>query len=248
MSAVPIGILLALSTGCQGVLGLVRVSDRTPDAPVADAAIDTPWPEPVMYFPFDDNRRDQISNSLATCGSGLNCPTFGVGKHGDAAQFNGAGTCLLFDPATQLGLTHFTVAVWINDSTDTSYSVVAVPYMSSNTGKDSWQIDTDTGSTVRFVTNGSAPDPLPAPGALPLQAWHHVAVTDDGMTKRIYVDGMPVASNTQASVLYDTVVLLTIGCDMDNGNYDRFFAGSLDDLYVFDSALDQSIIGFLAAP
>lgn len=62
--------------------------------------------------------------------------------------------------------------------------------------------------------------------------WHHVATTYDGTTRKIYLDGVEVATDVPG-VNSATAANFRIGCT--NGS--EFFAGTLDDVGIYDHAL-----------
>jgi len=236
------------------VLGLVDVSvpadgsdTMTGDAMMVDAS---PVPAPVVYFTFNGNHRDKVSGQLAQCMP--NCPGDATGIHAGAVAFDGATDCLQFPASGAFpALSKFTVAFWFFDNSDTSYSLVSVPWGEVTTNADSWQIDTDTSETLRFTTdlNGITGTALHSAG-FTLMQWHHVAATVDQTTLTLYIDGVGVTRFTgnTSGISYDTVPILYIGCDRDTNQYSKFFSGALDDLYVFDSVLTDAQIEYLATP
>ena len=79
-------------------------------------------------------------------------------------------------------------------------------------------------------------------GAKALNTWHHVAVTYDGTTKRIYVNGTLENSLTYAkSLKYTNPLYLDIGSFVLYlvGNY---FTGSIDDVRIYNRALSAAEI------
>jgi concanavalin A-like lectin/glucanase superfamily protein len=72
------------------------------------------------------------------------------------------------------------------------------------------------------------------PSASPVDAWTHVALTDDGTRLRLYVDGRRVAAREAAGTTPATASPLWIG---GNEPYGEHFDGSIDDVRVYDRAL-----------
>lgn len=75
--------------------------------------------------------------------------------------------------------------------------------------------------------------------AVSLHAWHHVVATFDSVTLKLFVDGEQVASNGVPSDMPAVTTSWTIGgpnCAC-TANY---FAGALDELAIYDHAIDGS--------
>ena len=73
--------------------------------------------------------------------------------------------------------------------------------------------------------------------------WHHVAATYDGNTKRIYLDGVEIGSGKAVGALNVGAANFRIG----STNGAEYFLGVIDDVRVYDEALDQTAIAGLAA-
>jgi hypothetical protein len=81
-----------------------------------------------------------------------------------------------------------------------------------------------------------------------LDAWHHVAGSFDGSTIRLYVDGVEVDADTPAGPLMiargtEPLHLGTRGTGVDME--DDYFAGALDEVAIYDRALDAAEVRVL---
>ena len=84
--------------------------------------------------------------------------------------------------------------------------------------------------------------------ALPTNVWTHVAITHSGNTGVLYVDGVPVGTNS-------TMTLTPSDLGMTTQNYigksqydDPYFNGQVDEFSIFSSALSSSEIATLVSP
>ena len=77
----------------------------------------------------------------------------------------------------------------------------------------------------------------PGRAQLPLNAWSHLAMTWDGTTQRLYVNGAQVASRAVGGTLVNSAGALRFG---GNGVWSEWFAGRLDEIRVYDRALTQT--------
>ena len=68
--------------------------------------------------------------------------------------------------------------------------------------------------------------------------WHHVAGTWDGLTQRLYIDGVEIASQALSGVLGDTSHVMI-------SSRDTPFNGMLDEVRIYNRALTQEEIQFL---
>jgi hypothetical protein len=76
--------------------------------------------------------------------------------------------------------------------------------------------------------------------------WHHVVATHQtGGEKRIYVDGLPLEDTKSVEAFIDLNNPLVVGARFDGAGYSEFFNGAVDELQVYDRALQDSEISFL---
>src|SRR5207237_2837648 len=73
-----------------------------------------------------------------------------------------------------------------------------------------------------------------APSGLAVNTWTHLAATFDGTMVRLYVNGVQVASQAQATPLRTTTGTLQIGADSYAGEN---FAGRIDEVRIYNRAL-----------
>ena len=88
------------------------------------------------------------------------------------------------------------------------------------------------GGTFGGVTqhaDGQEPDPV--------DQWSHLAVTYDGTEVRLYLNGRLVSSRATTGRVRETSDPLWIG---GNDPYGEYFEGEIDDVRVYDRALDYS--------
>src|SRR5207244_13011036 len=101
-----------------------------------------------------------------------------------------------------------------------------------------------------YASNG--PSPLPngtintggvdqtaAGGTVPLNSWTHLAVTYDGATLRLYVNGIQTAAQAVTGSLLSSTAPLRIGGDAPWGEY---FSGTIDEVRVYNRALSAAEI------
>ena len=77
------------------------------------------------------------------------------------------------------------------------------------------------------------------PAALPNNAWSHLAMTWDGLTSRLYVNGTQVASGALTGTAATSALPLRIG---GNTVWSEWFSGLIDEVRVYNRALSAAEI------
>jgi hypothetical protein len=154
------------------------------------------------------------------------------GKVGGAFNFNGKVHVRVPDSAA-LKPAQLTVEVWVFPT--------AVPNNSPQTiiargfYVKTWDLRL-TNNMPQFWLHGG--QGLEGPSAIPLNEWTHLAITYDGLVKRLYVNGAQVASREQlGALLYDAAVPITIGSDFESNNSGNHFNGRIDEVAFYNRAL-----------
>ncbi len=127
-----------------------------------------------------------------------------------------------------------TVELWINTSSGSSgQPVVAVGSAKAPAVTVSVASTGDAVSAALVDTTGVSHALASAAGSLSTGAWHHVALTFDGAHALLYIDGAQAASAV-APITLAPLDGLAIGASAAG---DAYFAGGLDEVAVYGSAL-----------
>ncbi len=209
-------------------------------APDAVTVIDAPLP--VAYATFDmegDPSTGLIAADPAYTGTCTACPTVTSGHHGNGIYFDSSK---LVTMSFQVGAQPYTIASWF--STNGQGTMLAKPLDQTSVYNVVNIAITGSGEVV-YETYGVGPDYLTSVGASIFGGWHHVAITWDGTTKVLYVDG--VNAGSALATLSDANQALVIGTDIDGGVPSVQYTGAVDELRFYDSALTASQVSELAA-
>ena len=76
------------------------------------------------------------------------------------------------------------------------------------------------------------------PGVIQPHRWQHVAATWDGKTKRVYIDGKPVAEWPFTGTVRPGKTALRIGAYADSARSQNFYNGDVAMVSIYDQALD----------
>lgn len=167
------------------------------------------------------------------------------GKVGSAFSFDGTLYIQIPD-AVELHPLEMTAEAWIFLSGDNGRQAVIARGSSTN-DNDAWYMGVD-GTTPFFDSNHSGLDDSLEVLANPLliTQWTHIAISFDGTTKRIYVNGQEVASRSGLGALtYDAAsVPVTIGNDWVSNapSTADLFLGLVDEVSLYDRALTAAEI------
>src|SRR5262245_20478055 len=157
-----------------------------------------------------------------------------LGRYGNALSFNGANSVVRVADSASLDLTTgMTLSAWIQ------------PTASQSGWKTILQHETDadflnasnTDGPLRPAgggTLGANTQYLSGPTANPVNAWTNVALTYDGATLRLYVNGTQVSTRAASGAIQTTNSPLWIG---GNSPYGEYFQGLIDEVRVYNRAL-----------
>ena len=167
-------------------------------------------------------------------GTLVNTPTKVAGKFGQALSFN--GTSQYIDLGAPTLSATMTVSAWIRPSSFTTPgSIVTKGYDGTNT---QWSLDTVASSGLIafctfsvYVSHGAT-----SAVAVPLNKWSFVVGTYDGVTWKVYVNGLLSGSSVDIAPVV-TTNKLEIGAVDSFGTPIQFFSGGIDDVRIYNRAL-----------
>ena len=184
---------------------------------------------------------------------------------GHALQFNGSSQYVTFGPAASLGATQFTLEAWfrrsgagVGTSTGTGGLASAIPLVAKGRAEAEAPanlnmnyflgIDASSGVLVGDFEDTVNGTNHPVSGATPIaadNAWHHAAVSYDGTTWRVYLDGkLDVKSVVGAFTPESTSIQhASLGSALSStGVAAGFFQGTLDEVRIWNVARTGSQI------
>ena len=157
------------------------------------------------------------------------------GGEGNDISCGGGGAETWADDMEQIS-----IAAWVKiDKYTTEYQYIAAK-------EGSWRIMRyDTTTRPRFYTNGGNQSLL---GYTDIQGgdWHHFCGVSDGTTKYIYIDGLLENSVTWEEGIDNSDPNIIIGGTERTDSLHRMWKGFIDDVRLYDDALTQEEVMFLA--
>ncbi len=242
----------ALNSNEMAVLSDSPGTPTTTDAPAVSAPPATTHPgspsdslppqnlSPIAHFKFDNNCSDHSGNNFHGTNVGATWTTDRQGIANKAIAFNGknSGVKLSRFPAMFNG--SLTVSMWVYFNDDSR----AILFGSFNTANNV-NFEKHTGNRLRIWWNNGQRD-FYAPRNMVMQnKWHHVAYVRNKAANclMIYVDGKEVARVHNAGSDVSPAGPFHIGRDSRTGS--TVLNGRIDDLKLFNRALDQHEIALL---
>ena len=190
----------------------------------------------VMDIQFDEGSGNTAYDSTSFQNDGMltNGPTWTTGQVGNALQFDGDDDYVAVADSDSLDITDaITIEAWVNTN-----DLAAAGYIVSKNSKlNSMPYAVYIQSTENVYVVFDETD-WNTGYVMPIGQWKHIAVTWDGATVRLYVDGSETWSTSESGPLGTNNKRLVIGARNDTGQNTIFeFDGVIDELRIHNTAL-----------
>ncbi len=149
--------------------------------------------------------------------------------------FDGVDNYTLVGDKIDLGGS-FTASSWVkpegSNALNTDKTIVA-----KNDGTVGYKFYLTDSNYVSFAVGNTAANTITSNTAIPDNIWHHVAVSYDGTTAYLYIDGVLDTSKVLASPTPNGSEFAIGAIFIDKANIQDYFKGDIDEIRVWDSAL-----------
>ena len=138
----------------------------------------------------------------------------------------------------------FTASAWVrttgSNSTNSDKTIIA-----KHNGLVGYKFSILNNNTVRFSTGILPTNRIDSNVTLPNNVWHHVAVTYNGTTANLYIDGILDNSNNLTSPS-NTAAEFSIGAVYESKtSINDYFAGDIDEIKIFNTVLNANQIRYM---
>ncbi len=203
----------------------------TPNATSNDIEI----ADAVSVWRFDEGSGTLAIDSFGSNDGNINGATYVTGEIGDALDFNGAADYVDFGNPQDWpsGLSARSICAWAKTDTVAGGWRWIAAYGSPGTGQAMF-----IGMNGADLFGGGFGDDMSLNGFWEVGVWHHICLTYDGTTARLYAGGNEVAS---AAKNWNLVLSRAhIGRQVNDAA--EFWDGSVDEVALFDRALTDTEI------
>jgi hypothetical protein len=221
-------------------------------------AIFVPSLDPILFFEAEDDPSDGLIESsigglTATCEADT-CPTRSDGRLGNAWLFDGEDDHLRIPWDKRLDNVHgFTISMWFLLDPSTGQTLLSRdrtvdPSEDGDGDDDTYNIMQSVwcgdGSTALYFATSKT---LPLCGQVSIAGlrWQHLAAAWDGTQKTFFINGQVAATQGTTEVIFDQHDIV-IGGNFFNGRFGAGLTGKIDDLRIYERALQPSEV--LALP
>ncbi|MBI2176296.1 phage tail protein [Candidatus Woesearchaeota archaeon] len=205
-------------------------------------------PAGIIGWWSGDSTEDLVGNNNAILHDDAG---FASGRVGDAFGFDGAGDYVSIPYSPTLEPSEITVEFWVSGPIgqpgNTGSGVMLVENSPIHADHEGWYIFiTPSGGIGTTIGDGTAWNPVISTIGLPYPGWlgwgRHVAMTYDGTTLKLYIDGVLQGSNQVSNAQLATGRDINLGASWNSGSFASFFTGLIDEVEIYDRALSMSEI------
>nr|CEL18799.1 Chitinase [Kibdelosporangium sp. MJ126-NF4]CTQ96348.1 Chitinase (EC 3.2.1.14) [Kibdelosporangium sp. MJ126-NF4] len=193
-------------------------------------------PSLVAAYSFDDGGGSALIDRTGKGHNGvLSGASWTTGHTGGALSFNGVDNLVTVADAPDLRLSNaMTLEAWVRPTNVTDWRTVVLKERPDNLSYGLYS--SGPGYSSAWFTSSGGDRSVNGP-ALAANAWSHLAVTYDGTTLRLYVNGDQAATAPAAGPMISSTSPLRLG---GNLLWNEYFAGQLDDVRVYNRALSAA--------
>ncbi|GII81382.1 hypothetical protein Sru01_63640 [Sphaerisporangium rufum] len=194
-----------------------------------------PVPGLVAAYGMNEGSGASVTDSSGQDNTGTGSGTAWTdGKYGKALTFDGSAAWVTVPDAAPLRLTTgMTLSAWVNPVTVTGWSSLITKELAAGASYSLYAGNGDSVPSGWVQTGPEDPSTVSGTSPLPVNAWSHLALTYDGTTLRLFLNGQQAAETPLSGGLHDDGGALRIG---GNSVWGEYFRGLIDEVRIYDRA------------
>lgn len=211
----------------------------------------------VAYYPFNGNANDESGNVNNGTIYGATLSEDRFGNPDSAYAFDGLNDYIEIENSEDLNLPDaLTISAWVRPENITGIHgrTVISKYGDENAQPDKYKnqraimlnmhtlAGNDRLTLFALSTSGTAANGLYSQeDVFTFYEWQHIVASWDGHERKIYRNGVPIASDCFSGILFNSICNLRIGWCYTRPNAGHF-EGMIDDVRIYNRALSESEI------
>ena len=203
----------------------------------------------VGYWPFNGNANDESGNGNDGTVNGAMLTTDRFGNSEKAYSFNGDGNLINTSNPFYNGNNNHTISVWFNASNDLTDRMI---FNTSPHGIEAYflnyylnPINNLTFALGNGTTWTTSPSGSYFPYSVNINSWHNFTIVANNTIYTFYIDGILTYTHNPISLPTNQLADVYFG-GTPVGAGGGYFSGSLDDIRIYNRALTQSEVTYLA--
>ena len=167
------------------------------------------------------------------------------GKVSNSFLFDGVNDYIKISGSENIQFSQFTTSAWVykNNNVENWARIVSKYWYASATSKKGFAIDigdTTKNSARCYIDTDQNIYTFYFPdNSVPKETWVHLACVYDGSRIRGYINGKYIGEKPAANVLAQNTYPIIIGASSSGTSYQSYFSGKIDEVFVYNSALQH---------
>ncbi|MDO8474223.1 MAG: LamG domain-containing protein [bacterium] len=189
----------------------------------------------VGNWKMDGNAKDSTPNSNHGTVTGATLTTDRKGQTNKAYSFNGTTNYVSVPTSSSLQITgSVSISVWVNAATQAGD--VRIVNKESAADTDGYALGLASNNIAGKIGDGTNCY-LNSTSAVSTGAWNHLVMTGDGVTMKMYINGVQISQTKSCGSVASNTSILAIGARY---SATQFFTGSIDDVRIYNRALSAT--------
>jgi glucose/arabinose dehydrogenase/PKD repeat protein len=209
----------------------VTVSNSGPPPPPAGL---------VAAYGFNEASGTSVTDATGNANTGTmnaGVTRSATGRYGRALSFNGSSGVVTIPDANSLDLTTgLTLSAYVRPTTLADWRTVVLKEMPGGLVYGMYSSTNNNRPAGELSVGQNRPE-LKGTASLTVNTWQHLALTYDGTTMRLYIDGVLRGSRAQTGSIVTSSGALKIG---GNAVWGEWFSGLIDEVRIYNRALNAS--------
>lgn len=196
----------------------------------------------VAAYGFNESSGTAVSDASGRGNAGVinGATRTTAGRFGGALSFDGVNDFVSVADSPSLDLTNsLTISAWVRPTTIADWRTVILKEGSATGLAYALYSSTNNNRPGGYLEIGGVDRELKGTASVVTTAWRHLALTYDGTTMRIYVDGVLRGSRAQTGATATSAGELKIG---GNAVWGEWFSGLIDEVRIYDRTLSAAEI------